>query len=174
MRHRRTRPLFLIDIALPRDVDPAAGELEHVFLYNIDDLRTIVTENLARRSTELERAEAIVAEEVNRFTSWLGSREIIPTLVALRQRFEDIRRAELTRLEPKLSALSLEARTRLDEITRLIVEKLLLTPTEQLKSVSTGTMGVRYADALNRLFRLAVDDKVELPSESSEMAVSTR
>jgi glutamyl-tRNA reductase len=174
MRHRRTRPLFVIDIALPRDVDPAAGELDQVFLYNIDDLRTIVTENLARRSTELERAEAIVAEEVNRFTSWLGSREIIPTLVALRQRFEAIRRAELTRLEPKLSALSLEARTRLDEITRLIVEKLLLTPTEQLKSVSNGTMGVRYADALNRLFRLAVDDKVDSLPEGSETAVSTR
>ena len=87
--------------------------------------------------------------------------EIIPTLVALRQRFEAIRRAELTRLEPKLSALSLEARTCLDEITRLIVEKLLLTPTEQLKSVSDGTIRVRYVDALNRLFRLADEEKVE-------------
>jgi glutamyl-tRNA reductase len=168
MRHRRTRPLFVIDIALPRDVDPAAGDLEQVFLYNIDDLRTIVNENLARRSTELERAEAIVAEEVNRFSSWRQSREIIPTLVALRQRFEAIRRAELTRLEPKLSALSPEARTRLDEITRLIVEKLLLTPTEQLKSVSDGRMRVRYADALNRLFRLAAEDKAESLSEDSE------
>jgi glutamyl-tRNA reductase len=161
MRHRRTRPLFVIDIAVPRNVDPAAGELDQVFLYNIDDLRTVVTENLARRSTEVERAEAIVAEEVNRFTSWLESREIIPTLVALRRRFEAIRRAELTRLEPKLSALSPEARTRLAEITRLIVEKLLLTPTEQLKSVSDGTIRVGYADALNRLFRLAADDEVE-------------
>jgi glutamyl-tRNA reductase len=114
-----------------------------------------------------------VAEEVNRLTSWLESRETIPTLVALRQRFEAIRRAELTRLEPKLSGLSLEARTRVDEITRLIVEKLLLTPTEQLKSVSNGTMGVRYADALNRLFRLPVDDKVESLPEGSEPAVST-
>ena len=86
---------------------------------------------------------------------------IIPTLVALRQRFEAIRRAELIRLEPKLSALSLEARTRLDEITRLIVEELLLTPTEQLKSVSDGTMRARYVDALNRLFRLVAEDKVE-------------
>jgi glutamyl-tRNA reductase len=133
-----------------------------------------VAENLARRSTELGRAGAIMAEETNQFTSSLESRAIIPTLVALRQRFEAIRRAELTRLEPKLSALSLEARTRLDEITRLIVEKLLLTPAEQLESVSNGTMGVRYADALNRLFRLAVDDKVDSFSEGSETAVSTR
>jgi glutamyl-tRNA reductase len=80
------------------------------------------SENLARCDTELERAEAIVAEEVNRSTSWLESRETVPTLVALRQRFEDIRRAELTRLEPKLSALSLEgglASTRLpDSLSR--------------------------------------------------------
>jgi glutamyl-tRNA reductase len=162
MGHRRTRPLFVIDIAVPRNVDPAAGELDQVFLYNIDDLRAVVTENLARRSTEVERAEAIVAEEVNRFTSWLESREIIPTLVALRRRFDAIRRAELTRLEPKLSALSPEARTRLAEITRLIVEKLLLTPTEQLQSVGDGAFKVRDADALNRLFRLAADDEVEL------------
>jgi glutamyl-tRNA reductase len=106
----------------------------------------------------LARAEATVAEDVNHLTSWLESRESIPALVALRQRFEDIRRAELTRLQPKLSGLSLEARARLDEITQLIIEKLLLTPTEQLELVSDGTMKVRYVDALNRLFRLAVDD----------------
>jgi glutamyl-tRNA reductase len=122
-------------------------------------------------STELERAQAIVAKEVNRFTAGLQSREILATLVALSQRFEAIRRAELTRLAPKLSALSAEARTRLDEITRLMVEKLLLTPTEQLKSVGDGTMGLRYADALNRLFRLTVEGKVESPSEGSETAV---
>jgi glutamyl-tRNA reductase len=87
--------------------------------------------------------------------------ESIPTLVALRQRFEAIRLAELTRLEPKLSRLPLEARARVDEITRVIVEKLLLTPTERLESVSDGTMRVRYVDALNRLFRLAAEEKVE-------------
>jgi Glutamyl-tRNAGlu reductase, dimerisation domain len=103
----------------------------------------------------------------------LQSCEIIPTLVALRQRFEAIRRAELTRLERKLAALSPELRTCLDEITRLIVEKLL-TPTEQLHSVSDAPMKVRYADALNRLFRLAAEDKVEPLSEDSETTVSTR
>ena len=117
----------------------------------------------ARRSTPDERAP----------TSDMESREIIPTVVALRQRFEDIRRAELTRLQPKLSALSLEGRTRLDEITLLIVEKLLLTPTEQLKLLSDGTMRVRYVDALNQLFRLGVDDQIEPQSEGSEAAVST-
>jgi glutamyl-tRNA reductase len=159
MRSRRDRPLFIIDIAVPRDVEPAVGGLDQVFLYNIDDLQTIVRENLARRSGELARADAIVDEEVIRFAAWMQSREIIPTVVALRQRFETIRRAELTRLEPKLSGLTPEARDRLDEITRLIVEKLLLTPTEQLKAVSDETMIVAYADALNRLFSLATEEK---------------
>ena len=168
MRPRRGRPLFIIDIGVPRDVESAAGNLDQVFLYNIDDLRTIVQENLARRGTELASAEAIVDEEVARFAAWMQSREIVPTVVALRQRFETIRRAELERLEPKLAGLPPEARTRVDEVTRLIVEKLLLTPTEQLKSVSDEAMIVAYADALNRLFSLAQDkdkDKGTLASE---------
>src|SRR5947208_12978145 len=105
MRHRRNRPLFIIDIALPRDVEAAAGEIEQVFLYNIDDLQATVRENLARRTSEVARAETIVGDEVAKFAAWFQSRGAIPTVVALRQRFEDIRRAELQRLEFKLSAL---------------------------------------------------------------------
>ena len=148
MRPRRNRPLFIIDIALPRDVEAAAGEIEQVFLYNIDDLQATVRENLARRASEVARAEAIVAEEVEQFGAWLRSRGAIPTVVALRQRFETIRRAELERLDFKLAALPPEARARVDEITRLIVEKLLLTPTEQLKSLGD-------ADTRRRLRRSA-------------------
>jgi glutamyl-tRNA reductase len=159
VRPRRDRPLFIIDIAVPRDVEASVGDLDQVFLYNIDDLQTIVKENLARRSGELARADAIVDEEVLRFAAWMQSREIIPTVVALRQRFETIRQSELTRLEPKLAGLPPEARERLDEITRLIVEKLLLTPTEQLKAVNDEALIVAYADALNRLFSLAADEK---------------
>jgi glutamyl-tRNA reductase len=172
MRARRHRPLFIIDIAVPRDVDPAVGGLDQVFLYNIDDLRTIVQENLARRGAELARAEAIVDEEVARYAAWMQSREIVPTVVALRQRFEAIRRAELQRLEPKLAGLPPEARSRIDEVTRLIVEKLLLTPTEQLKSVSDEAMIVAYADALNRLFSLAGDKDrgFVAPEEESEVS----
>jgi glutamyl-tRNA reductase len=155
MRQRRSRPLFVIDIALPRDVEPAAGEIEQVFLYNIDDLQATVRENLARRSSEVARAEAIVTEEVGKFELWLRSRGAIPTVVALRQRFEAIRRAELERLDFKMSALPPEARARVDEITRLIIEKLLLTPTEQLKSVGDAERIGAYAEALTRLFALA-------------------
>jgi glutamyl-tRNA reductase len=153
MHQRSHRPLFLIDIAVPRDVEASAGDLEEVFLYNIDDLHQIVNENLARRAAELQSAEQIVSEEVEKFGAWLRSRTAVPTVVALRQRFEHIRQAELKRLEPKMAALPPEARARIDEITRLIVEKLLLTPTEQLKA-SDEQMIQAYAEALGRLFSL--------------------
>jgi glutamyl-tRNA reductase len=167
MRARRNKPLFIIDIALPRDVEASAGDIEQVFLYNIDDLQAIVSENLARRAAELTRAEAIVAEEVDRFLSWQRSRGAIPTVVALRQRFEAIRRAELQRLEPKLTALSPDARARIDEITHLIVEKLLLTPTEQLKAVTDETMVAAYSEALSRLFSLAAEAEEVKPAQDA-------
>jgi glutamyl-tRNA reductase len=151
MGPHRNRPLFIIDIAVPRDVEPAAGELEQVFLYNIDDLQATVRENLARRAGEVSRAEAIVTEEVEKFGLWFRSRGAIPTVVALRQRFEAIRRSELDRLT---AGLPPDTRARVDDITRLVVEKLLLSPTEQLKTIGDAELVVAYSDALTRLFGL--------------------
>jgi glutamyl-tRNA reductase len=159
MPSSRTRPLFLIDIAVPRDVEPNAGEIEQVFLYNIDDLQAIVRENLEKRGGEIGRAEQIVEDEVQKFAAWQRSRQAIPTVVALRQRFEAIRQAELERLDTKLAGLPPEARGRVDEITRLIIEKLLLNPTEQLKSLGDTELVGQYTDALNRLFALGEKDK---------------
>jgi glutamyl-tRNA reductase len=153
----RTRPLFLIDIAVPRDVDPAAAAIEQVFLYNIDDLQAIVRENIQKRGAEVTRAEQIVEEEVRKFATWHRSREAVPTIVALRQRFENVRKSELERLEPKLASLPPDARQRVDEITRLIVEKLLHHPTEQLKTADDAQVMMQYAEALTRLF--ALEDK---------------
>jgi glutamyl-tRNA reductase len=110
---------------------------------------------MARRASEVVRAEAIVAEEVDRFGLWLRSRGAIPTVVALRHRFEAIRKSELERLDAKIAALPPDARMRVDEITRLIVEKLLLTPTEQLKGLGDAEMVNTYTEALTRLFNLS-------------------
>ncbi len=152
----------------PRPAQPAAVHHRHraaarrgpggrrprsVFLYNIDDLQAVVQENLTRRAAEVARAEAIVADEVEKFETWLTARHAIPTVVALRQRFEAIRRTELDRLQPKLAGLPPEAKTRVEEITRLLVEKLLITPTEQLKSTpdpETSADLRRRADAAVR------------------------
>jgi glutamyl-tRNA reductase len=173
MQPRRQRPLFIIDIALPRDVEASVGDLEQVFLYNIDDLQGIVKENLARRSSELDRAETIVTEEVDRFTAWLQSRDIIPTVVALRERFDAIRRSELARLEPKLAGLPPEARERVEDVTRLIVEKLLLTPTEPLKSVRDDSTVAAYSEALTRLFRLAAEEQERAEAPARKRAKVT-
>jgi len=153
----RSAPLFIIDIAMPRDVEASVSEIEQVFLYNVDDLQAIVQENLSRRSAEIARAEAIVTEEVERFTAWRRSRRAVPTVVALRQRFEQIRRSELQRLDSKLGALPPDARARVDEVTRLIVEKLLLTPTEQLKALPDEETQIAYTEAVSRLFALRDD-----------------
>ena len=151
---KRADPLFIIDIAVPRDVEASVGEIEQVFLYNVDDLQGIVQENLARRTSEIARAEAIVAEELTRYTTWQLSRKAIPTVVALRQRFEEIRRAELRRLDSRLAGLPPDARARIEEVTKLLTEKLLLEPTEQLKALPDEETQATYTEAVNRLFRL--------------------
>ena len=167
---RRREPLFIVDLAVPRDVEPDVSEIGQVFLYNVDDLQSIVNENLSKRGAEIARAEAIVSEELARFIAWQRSRAAIPTVVALRQRFDAIRRAELQRLDGKLSGLPPEARERMDEISRLIVEKLLIEPTEQLKDLPDEETQVAYTEAVNRLFRLRDD---ETP-DSARHPASTR
>jgi glutamyl-tRNA reductase len=174
MRHRTMRPLFIIDIAVPRDVEATAGDLEQVFLYNIDDLQGIVSENLAKRGAEVARAETIVGEEVEAFLTWHRSRAVVPTVVALRKRFEQIRQSELVRLQPKLAGLTPEARQRVEEVTRLLIEKLLSTPTEQLKSLDDADTIVAYADALNQLFALNANHGGAAPEDRTERGAEGR
>jgi glutamyl-tRNA reductase len=164
---RRSEPLFVIDLAVPRDVEASVGDIEQVFLYNIDDLQSVVQENLTRRSSEIERAEIIVSQELAKFAAWQRSRTAVPTVVALRERFDRIRRSELQRLEGKLSGLSPEEKGRVEEVTRLIVEKLLLEPTEQLKGLPDEETQVAYTEAINRLFRLREGEPVPGPDEGA-------
>ena len=176
MRPRRNRPLFIIDIALPRDVEATAGEIEQVFLYNIDDLQATVRENMARRASEVTRAEAIVVEELDKFGAWFRARGAVPTIVALRQWAEQTRRAELERLDFKLAGLPEDVRSRVDEITHLIVEKLLLTPTEQLKALGDAETVSAYTEALTRLFGLGerADEDVESKPQGGRVEPFTR
>lgn len=167
MRERQNRPLFFIDIAVPRNVEPDVGFIEQVFLYNIDDLQMIVDNNLSKRNSQIEKSEAIVEDSVTLFTNWLRSRGAVPTVVALRQSFEDIRRLELERLKPKLASLSAADRARVEEISRLLIEKILLTPTEQLKAISNEATLAAYSDALEHLFELDPHADQSTKSESS-------
>ncbi|MCG0238082.1 MAG: glutamyl-tRNA reductase [Firmicutes bacterium] len=157
LRARRGRPIFLFDIAVPRDVDPAVGELEGAFLYNIDDLEQVVAQNLQERAREAVRAEAIVAEEVERFQAWLNTQAVVPTIRQLREKADRIRQAELQRALGRLPNLSDRERKVIEALTVAIVNKILNDPTQELKRLAEdgGRGEARAAAALvARLFRL--------------------
>jgi glutamyl-tRNA reductase len=149
IRSRRGRPLFLIDLAVPRDVDPALNDVDDCYVYDIDDLEAVVETSLAGRRREAERAEAIVAAEAERFRAWQASLDVVPTIASLRARAEAIRSAELSKAK-----LSAEERAAVDSITSQIVNKLLHLPTIRMKEAAAAADGVLYADAVRHLFGL--------------------
>jgi glutamyl-tRNA reductase len=148
---RRRTPLFFIDIAVPRDLDPAIGGLGGCFLYDIDDLEAVVAETLAGRRAEAERAEQLVAEEADRFRAWHASLDVVPAIASLRARAEEIRSAELAKVEARVS--DAERRT-LESVTAQILNKLLHLPTVRMKEAAVRADGAVYADAVRHLFGL--------------------
>jgi glutamyl-tRNA reductase len=155
MRARRSRPMFFIDVAVPRDIDPAVNTLENVFLYDIDDLHNVVQENRHERQREALAAEELVVREVRQFQQWLVARDAVPTIVALRQHAEAIRQQELDKALARLGPLDERQRRALDTLASGIVNKLLHAPTVYLKRSSEGQ--VRDAVQLVRhLFDLDV------------------
>jgi glutamyl-tRNA reductase len=132
---RYQRPLFLIDIAVPRDIEPSVGKLHGVFLYDLDDLRTVAESNMRERRKEAAAAEALVEKEARDFLEWQKSLDVVPLLKELRQRAEDIRKAEVEKARRRLGPLSPEQERALDAATEAIVQKLLHAPTVQLKEM---------------------------------------
>jgi glutamyl-tRNA reductase len=149
MRVRRGRPLFLIDLAVPRDLDPAIHELDGCYLYDIDDLQAVVAETLAGRRREAERAEGIVAEEAERFRAWQASLDVVPAIASLRARAEEIRAAELQKAK-----LSDSERRAAESVSAAVLNKLLHLPTIRMKQAAAAADGVIYADAVRHLFGL--------------------
>jgi glutamyl-tRNA reductase len=133
MRQRRNSPLFLIDIAVPRDLDPKLNDLENVYLYGIDDLNNVVDINKAERDKEAVRAERIVTEETLKFMLWLGSMEVTPTIVAIREKADIIRKAELERTLPGLGNLSDKEKQAIEKMTSAMMNKILHHPIVYLK-----------------------------------------
>jgi glutamyl-tRNA reductase len=133
LRERKYRPMFLIDMSVPRTFDPAINELENVYLYDIDDLGGVAEVNRDERSREAEKAEAIVEEEVESFGKWLAGLDAVPTIVALRRKIEAIRQAELEKTLPTLRELTPRERESLDAMTTAIVNKILHGPITHLK-----------------------------------------
>lgn len=155
LRQRKQRAMFFIDIGDRRNFDPRINELDNVYLYNIDDLQAVAQENLQGRAAEVKKAEEIVEEEAAGFERWLGSLEQVPTIVALRRKVEEIRRAELEKsLGTSLKGLSEQERRALEDMTAAIVSKILHSPITRLKKQSEERDEAFYIDALKKLFDL--------------------
>ncbi len=148
------RPFLVIDIAIPRDVEPAVGDEPNVFLYNVDDLRQIVDENLERRRAAVPGAEEIIRAEARDFRSWLASREVVPLIRDLRSRVHALRREELERALSGLDHLSEEDRERVEELARRLVNKLLHEPTVRLKEGAANGRAPDLMEAVRYLYDL--------------------
>jgi glutamyl-tRNA reductase len=151
---RRGSPLFFIDIALPRDIDPAVNDLADVYLYNIDDLSGVVSQNLEERMREAERAEVIIAEEMASFERWLESMDVVPTVAAIRSKAEEIRNAEMQRAIKRLGGLSEKELETVEKLSCAIVSKMLHGPTERLKQVAGEKDGYNYVESARFLYGL--------------------
>ncbi|MGI8990538.1 MAG: glutamyl-tRNA reductase [Bryobacteraceae bacterium] len=151
---RKNKPMFLIDIAVPRNIEPAVNKVDNVFLYDIDDLQGVVNANLRERMKEAECAEAIVAQEVERMVGRLRVQEIAPTIVSLQEQLEEIRAGEVARTMRKLGPLTLEQREAIDALTRSIVNKIAHGPISELRKQASEPEGVQIIETIRRVFHL--------------------
>ncbi len=146
--------MFLIDIAVPRDIDPAANKLDSIYLYDVDDLQGVVQANLKERQKEAEKAELIINDEVKQFQTWLGTLEVKPTIVALRRKMDTIRQAEMEKTLANLGHLNDKERKAVAAMSSAIVNKILHQPTSILKQASGNGNGSLYVDTIRTLFDL--------------------
>jgi glutamyl-tRNA reductase len=159
LRDRRGRPVLFVDLAVPRDVDPALAGIDGCFVYDIDDLEAVVEVALEGRRGEATRAERIVAAEAERFREWEASLSVVPAIASLRARAEEIRAGELARAGTRLDRLPESERRLVEALTAQIVNKLLHLPTVRLKEAAVAADGVVYADVVRHLFGLDEDER---------------
>jgi glutamyl-tRNA reductase len=151
---RRNRPMFLIDIAVPRNIEPSVNKLDNVFLYDIDDLQKVVDTNLVGRMQSAEEAEAIIREEVERMVARLKTREVVPTIVSLQEQLERLRVGELTRMRGKFGALTPEQEEALIALTKGIINKIAHGPISELRRQANQPDGHQIVLAIRKVFRL--------------------
>jgi len=169
MRARKNRPLFFIDIAVPRDVDPAVNDLHNVYLYDIDDLQAVVDANIKEREREARKAELIIDQEVDEYCFWYKTLNVVPLIAALRQKAEKIRQEELAKMVGGcLSRLSPKEQKAVDNLTRLIVNRILREPVLKIKEFAAEERSEVYAASLCHLFDL---DEDLLPKEEKLAAI---
>ena len=158
LARRKNRPMFFIDIAVPRDVAPEMGKLDGIFTYDTDNLQQAVSSYVANRRKEAQRAEAIIASEVEnfkaRFESRLHTLDVVPTIVSLQDHLETIRQAEIDRVRGRLGPLSPEQESAVEALTRGIINKVMHTPITMIKSAAREAEATTVIDVVRRLFNL--------------------
>jgi len=165
MRRRKNRPLFFIDIAVPRDVEPQVNGIENVFVYDIDDLTGIVESNINKRKGEAVKAERMVDEEVIKFSEWFKTLDVVPTIVALKDKCENIRQIELKKTLSSLGDLTPEQRKGVENLTISIAKKILNDPIVLLKKKEDRTSRNLYLDIARKLFNLDSDSEDSEPNQ---------
>jgi glutamyl-tRNA reductase len=154
LSRRKNRPMFFIDIAVPRDVDPGINKLDGIFVYDMDDLQQAVDSHVADRKTEAEKAESIIDTEVERFQTRLQTLDLVPTIVSLQDHLESIRQAEMDRVRGKLGPLSAEQQLAIEALTRGIVNKIMHTHISTLKTAVRESEATTVVEIVRRLFNL--------------------
>jgi glutamyl-tRNA reductase len=151
---RRNKPVFLIDIAVPRNIEPSVNEIDNLFLYDIDDLQEVVNANLRERRKEAERAEAVVAEEVERTMARMKVAEVAPDIIQIQEQLESIRRAEIEKVRRKLGALTPQQEEAIEAMTRGIVNKIAHGPISELRQHAGHPEGAHVIAAIRKAFHL--------------------
>jgi glutamyl-tRNA reductase len=151
---RRNKPMFLIDIAVPRNIEPSVNQIDNVFLYDIDDLQEVVNANLRERMKEAQHAEEIVAHEVERMMARLRVQEVTPTIVSLQDQLEQIRTAELEKARKRLGPLTAQQEQALEALTRGIINKIAHGPISELRLHAGRPEGAPVIEAIRKVFHL--------------------
>lgn len=157
LANRRGRPLCILDIAVPRDVDPAVGELENVYLYNLDDLQAVVAASLERRRAELSDAEHLISAECERYWEWLAGLAAVPVLTRFRSEMDSLRERELAAALRRLNRLTPAEQAVVEQLSRSLMNKFLHEPSVRLRAAAANGHGLGIVDAVRYLFGL--DDK---------------
>ena len=161
IRVRRNRPMFFIDMAVPRDIDPAANQLDNVYVYDIDDLNNVIETNLEERQREAAKAEEIVAAEVQNFLRWLNAQQVTPTIVSLRRKFEEVKQAEVAKAVSMLGTDDPKAKKVVESLAAAILNKMLHAPIAAMKKESDGRNPMEIVAAVREIFGLPESAETE-------------
>jgi len=154
IHERKNKPIFFIDIAVPRDIEPDVNDLENIYLYDIDDLQVVVSANIKEREKEAENAMNFISQEVTKFNNWVGALDAVPTIVEIRKKAENIRKQEIEKTLKKISHLSEDEKQLLRQMSSSMINKILHKPTIKLKQKTQSEDGHVYLKAIRHLFHL--------------------